>query len=55
MSTPDEDGRKTEKEWRAMRKRTMGELLQEKSRTEATTEELLIDMELDRRKFVQTS
>jgi hypothetical protein len=51
MSTPDEDARKTE--WREMRKRTMGELLQEKSRTGSNYRRTLIDMELERPKFVR--
>ena len=47
MSTrEEEDARKTEKEWREMRKRTMGELLQRKFRSGD-------DYELDRRKFVR--
>jgi hypothetical protein len=55
MSTPEqqEDARKTENEWRGMRRQTMGELLQQRFRTGNDYTKFLIDMELDRRKFVR--
>jgi hypothetical protein len=55
-SSPDEDARKTEKEWQEIRKRTMGELLQRRSQIGTAGNQdtkFLIDMELDRRKFVR--
>jgi hypothetical protein len=58
MSTPEqqEDARKTENEWRGMRKKTMGELLQRRAQIGTAGNQdikFLIDMELDRRKFVR--
>jgi hypothetical protein len=58
VSTPEqqEDARKTENEWRGMRRKTMGELLQRRAQIgDAGNQDtkFMIDMELDRRKFVR--
>jgi hypothetical protein len=57
MSTPEqENGQKTKTEWREMRKKTMGELLQWRSRIGVAGNQdtkFMIDMEIDRRKFVR--
>jgi hypothetical protein len=57
MSTPEQgDAQKTEREWREMRKRTMGELLQRRAQIAVAGNQdtkFMIDMELERRKFVR--